>query len=54
MLAALGVGGLFSIYAFICLGAFFFVWFLVPETKGRSLEKIETDLREAHGTRQSA
>jgi MFS family permease len=54
MLAALGVGWLFSIYAFICLGAFFFVWFLVPETKGRSLEKIETDLREAQGTTQSA
>lgn len=54
MLDALGVGGLFAIYAFICLGAFFFVWFLVPETKGRSLEKIETDLREAQGTRQSA
>ncbi|MGI9048599.1 MAG: sugar porter family MFS transporter, partial [Rubrobacteraceae bacterium] len=47
LLAALGVGGLFLIYAFICLAAVCFVWFLVPETKGQSLEQIETDLREA-------
>lgn len=45
LLAALGVGGLFLIYTFICLAAAFFVWFLVPETKGRSLEQIEADLR---------
>lgn len=46
LLDALGVGGLFLIYTFICLGAGVFVWFLVPETKGRSLEQIEQDLRE--------
>ncbi len=46
LLEALGVGGLFLIYTFICLAAFFFVWFLVPETKGRSLEQIEQDLRQ--------
>lgn len=49
LLEALGVGGLFSIFAFICLAAIFFVWFLVPETKGRSLEQIEADLRAKAG-----
>jgi membrane associated rhomboid family serine protease len=46
LLDALGVGRLFAIYTFICIGAGAFVWFLVPETKGRSLEQIGTDLRE--------
>ncbi len=32
-------------YAFIGIVAFFFVWYFVVETKGRSLEKIEADLR---------
>jgi sugar porter (SP) family MFS transporter len=46
LLEALGVGWLFSIFALICLAAVAFVWFLVPETKGRSLEEIEADLRD--------
>lgn len=45
LLSALGVGWLFGIFALICLGAALFTWFLVPETKGRSLEEIEADLR---------
>jgi sugar porter (SP) family MFS transporter len=45
LLEALGVGGLFAIYTFICLAAVLFTWLLVPETKGRSLEQIESDLR---------
>lgn len=49
LLAALGVGWLFAIFAFICFAAFVFVWFLVPETKNRSLEEIESDLREKAG-----
>ena len=49
LLEALGVGGLFLIYTFICFGAILFVWFLVPETKGKSLEQIEQDLRAAQG-----
>lgn len=35
-----GYGG-FIIYACFCFGMFFFVWFLVPETKGLSLEKMD-------------
>lgn len=33
--------GTFLIYGSFCFGMFFFVWFLVPETKGLSLEKMD-------------
>ena len=33
-------GGVFFVYAVICLLGFFFIWRIVPETKGRSLEEI--------------
>lgn len=45
ILAALGVGWTFAIFAFICFLAIIFVWSLVPETKNRSLEEIEAELR---------
>ena len=32
-------------FAVLGIVAWFFVWFLVPETKGRSLEEIEADMR---------
>lgn len=48
LLEVLGVGWLFGIFAAICFAALIFVWALVPETKNRSLEEIEADLR---GTR---
>lgn len=34
-------GGVFLLYAVISMGAFFFVWRGVPETKGKTLEEIE-------------
>jgi len=46
LLEALGVGYLFLGYALISVAAFFFVYFFVTETKGRSLEKIEADLQD--------
>ena len=49
LLEALGIGWLFLGYSFIGLAALFFVRSFVTETKGRSLEKIESDLRERAG-----
>jgi len=46
LLEALGIGWLFLGYSLIGLAALFFVRSFVTETKGRSLEKIESDLRE--------
>ena len=43
MLKALG-GSTFFIYSFLCLVCFFFVKALVPETKGKSLEELESYL----------
>ena len=33
-------GGIFFMFSFICFLAFIFIWNLVPETKGKSLEEI--------------
>ncbi|TKX18396.1 sugar transporter-like protein 44 [Elsinoe australis] len=43
MLATVGKGGYgaFLIYGSFCFSMFFFVWFLIPETKGVSLEKMD-------------
>lgn len=40
------MGGAFSFGIFAAFSAlsFIFVWFFVPETKGKSLEQIEKDL----------
>jgi SP family sugar:H+ symporter-like MFS transporter len=45
LLDAFGVGPLFLGYAVICIAAFLFTRSFVTETKGRSLEEIEADLR---------
>jgi hypothetical protein len=43
MMATVGKGGYgtFLIYGTFCFMMFFFVWFLVPETKGLSLERMD-------------
>jgi SP family arabinose:H+ symporter-like MFS transporter len=34
------VGGVFWFYALVCIAALLFIWRMVPETKGRTLEEI--------------
>lgn len=36
---------LFATYAILCIASLFFVFKYVPETKGKSLEQIEAELR---------
>jgi sugar porter (SP) family MFS transporter len=52
LVALIGRSAVFWILAAICIVAALFIQFLVPETKGRSLEQIETDLRERVGASQ--
>ncbi len=40
----LGTAGIFTGYGLICLVGFFLVVFFVPETKGRTLEQIESNV----------
>jgi len=41
---SLGTAQTFWLYAAICFAGFFFVFYRVPETKGKSLEEIEREL----------
>jgi sugar porter (SP) family MFS transporter len=41
LVRALGVAGTFSIYAILSALAFLFIWRMVPETKGKTLEQIQ-------------
>jgi sugar porter (SP) family MFS transporter len=45
LVALIGTTTVFWIFAGVCVAAAIFVYFLVPETRGRSLEQIEADLR---------
>jgi sugar porter (SP) family MFS transporter len=50
LVALIGRSTVFWILAVICIAAALFIHFLVPETRGRSLEQIEEDLRDRVGT----
>ncbi len=41
LIAVLGHAGTFWLYGTVSIGAWFFAFFLVPETKGKTLEQIE-------------
>jgi sugar porter (SP) family MFS transporter len=41
LVRALGVAGTFSIYAVLSAFTFLFIWRMVPETKGKTLEQIQ-------------
>lgn len=41
MLENVGPAGTFWVFAGVCFPAFFFVWKVLPETKGKTLEEIE-------------
>jgi len=45
LLDGLGAGPTFLVYAGICATALVFAWFTVPETRGRSLDEIERNLK---------
>lgn len=49
MNAGMGTGGTFSFFAAMCLASFVWIWLYLPETKGRTLEEIEDDLRQSVG-----
>ncbi len=48
-LSNLGPSGTFLIYGLFALLAFLFVWRFIPETKGKSLEELETILIKSEG-----
>jgi len=45
LIEAIGEAGTFWLYALIGVAFWLFTYFFIPETKGRSLEEIERDLR---------
>ncbi len=43
LIHALGVSGTFAIYAVLCVVTFVFIWKMVPETQGKTLEQIQRE-----------
>jgi SP family arabinose:H+ symporter-like MFS transporter len=43
LVKVLGIAGTFGVYALLCLAGFVYTWKCVPETRGKSLEQIQTE-----------
>jgi SP family galactose:H+ symporter-like MFS transporter len=52
MVQLIGHAGTFWVYGMIALGAWFFCYRLVPETKGKTLEQIEAHWRSGKAPRE--
>ncbi len=52
LIKAISPGGTFLVYACISVFGLLFVYFVIPETKGVSLEQIEENLRAGKGARE--
>lgn len=52
LIQLLGRPGTFWLYGLVCVGAWIFAYRLVPETKGRSLEEIESHWRSGRRPRE--
>ncbi len=52
LVSVLGHAGTFWLYGVVAIGAFFFFYRLVPETKGKTLEQIEAHWRSGKSPRQ--
>jgi MFS family permease len=49
LIGALGESGLFAIFAVIGVAGFAFLYRLMPETRGKSLEQVDAELRDRAG-----
>lgn len=49
VVAALGISSTFFIFAVIGALSFVFIWTMVPETRGRTLEQLEAQFRQKYG-----
>ncbi len=54
LLEKLGASATFLLYAFASVASWLFAYYLVPETKGRTLEEIEAFWRARHGALRTA
>src|SRR6266436_3702701 len=54
LLEKVGASTTFLLYAFASVASWLFAYYLVPETKGRTLEEIEAFWRARHGARRTA
>jgi MFS transporter, SP family, major inositol transporter len=47
--AAFGISSTFFMFAVIGVLSFVFIWTMVPETRGRTLEQLEAQFRQKYG-----